>query len=118
MVSDKKERIEKGLFASAAALCVGAVLAIFVFLIVRSIPDFGKIGVGNLLFGRNWSPDRLDTYGASLAVALYQLSGEGWYLDEAYATAVILVALVLILNLAARKCAAGLARKQRGETYG
>ena len=76
MVSDKKERIEKGLFASAAALCVGAVLAIFVFLIVRSIPDFGKIGVGNLLFGRNWSPDRLDTYGASLAVALYQLSGE------------------------------------------
>lgn len=118
MVSDKKERIGKGLFASAAALCVGAVLAIFVFLIVRSIPDFGKIGVGNLLFGRNWSPDRLDTYGVSLAVALYQLSGEGWYLDEAYATAVILVALVLILNLAARKCAAGLARKQRGETYG
>lgn len=76
MVSDKKERIEKGLFASAAALCVGAVPAIFVFLIVRSIPAFGKIGVGNLLFGRNWSPDRLDTYGASLAVALYQLSGK------------------------------------------
>lgn len=72
----KKERIGKGLFASAAALCVGAVLAIFVFLIVRSIPAFGKIGGGNLLFGRNWSPDRLDTYGASLAVALYQLSGE------------------------------------------
>ena len=76
MVSDKKERIGKGLFASAAALCVGAVPAIFVFLIVRSIPAFGKIGVGNLLFGRNWPPDRLDTYGASLAVALYQLPGE------------------------------------------
>lgn len=56
--------------------------------------------------------------GATLAVALYQLSGEGWYLDEAYATAVILVALVLILNLAARKCAAGLGKKQRGESYG
>ena len=76
MVSDKKERIGKGLFASATALCVGAVLAIFVFLIVRSIPAFGKIGGGNLLFGRYWSPDRLDIYGASLAVALYQLSGE------------------------------------------
>lgn len=67
MISDKKERIGKGLFASAAALCVGAVIAIFVFLIVRSIPAFGKIGVGNLLFGRNWSPDRLDTYGAPLS---------------------------------------------------
>ena len=67
MISDKKERIGKGLFASAAVLCVGAVLAIFVFLIVRSIPAFGKIGVGNLLFGRNWSPDRLDTYGAPLS---------------------------------------------------
>jgi phosphate transport system permease protein len=36
--------------------------------------------------------------GASLAVALYQLSGEGWYLDEAYATAAILILLVLGIN--------------------
>ncbi len=67
MTADRKERIGKGLFASAAVLCVGAVLAIFVFLIARSIPAFGKIGVGNLLFGRNWSPDRLDTYDAPLS---------------------------------------------------
>lgn len=52
--------------------------------------------------------------GATLAVALWQLSGEGWYLDEAYATAVILVVLVLVLNFAARRCAAGLGRKMRG----
>lgn len=36
--------------------------------------------------------------GASLAVALYQLSGEGWYFDEAYATAAILILLVLGIN--------------------
>ena len=67
MTSDRKERIGQGLFAAAAVLCVGAVIAIFAFLIVRSIPAFGKIGIGNLLFGRNWSPDRLDTYGAPLS---------------------------------------------------
>ena len=52
--------------------------------------------------------------GATLAVALWQLSGEGWYLDEAYATAVVLVVLVLVLNFAARRCASGLGRKMRG----
>lgn len=52
--------------------------------------------------------------GATLAVALWQLSGEGWYLDEAYATAVILVVLVLALNVLARRCAAGLGKRMRG----
>ena len=52
--------------------------------------------------------------GATLAVALWQLSGEGWYLNEAYATAVILIVLVLVLNLVARRCAAGLGKRIRG----
>ncbi len=36
--------------------------------------------------------------GATLSVALYQLSGEGWYINEAYATAAVLIVLVLALN--------------------
>lgn len=54
--------------------------------------------------------------GASLAVALYQLSGEGWYMNEAYATAVVLIAIVLALNLLAEGCAAKLERRLKGET--
>ena len=53
---------------------------------------------------------------ATLAVALYRLSGEGWYLEEAYATAVILVVLVLGLNCAAEWIAGRLNRKLKGES--
>ena len=51
---------------------------------------------------------------ATLAVALYQLSGEGWYLNEAYATAVVLVVLVLGLNLLAELIAGKLNKKLQG----
>ncbi len=52
--------------------------------------------------------------GATLAVALYQLSGEGWYMDEAYATAVILVLMVLILNFISEVFSSKLTRKLIG----
>ncbi len=56
--------------------------------------------------------------GASLAVALYQLSGEGWYINQAYATAVVLIVLVLILNLTAEALAGKLSKKLKGNTNG
>ena len=56
--------------------------------------------------------------GASLAVALYQLSGEGWYINEAYATAVVLIVLVLALNLCAEALAGQLSKKLQGVTNG
>jgi phosphate transport system permease protein len=56
--------------------------------------------------------------GASLAVALYQLSGEGWYINEAYATAVVLIVLVLALNLCAEALAGKLSKKLQGVTNG
>ncbi len=56
--------------------------------------------------------------GATLAVALYQLSGEGWYIKEAYATAVVLIVLVLLLNLAAEWGAGKLSKKLKGNTNG
>ena len=51
---------------------------------------------------------------ATLAVALYRLSGEGWYMNEAYATAVVLIILVLGLNLLAELIAGKLNKKLQG----
>ena len=62
-----KERIGKAVFAAAAVICVIAVVAIFAFLIYKSIPAFGKLGVFRFMFGDNWSPDRLDTYYSPLS---------------------------------------------------
>ena len=62
-----KERIGKAVFAAAAVICVIAVVAIFAFLIYKSIPAFGKLGVFRFMFGDNWSPDRLDTYNSPLS---------------------------------------------------
>lgn len=43
-------------------------------------------------------PENLMSSGRTLAVHMYALSGEGLYMDEAYATAVILLLFVLIIN--------------------
>ena len=51
---------------------------------------------------------------ATLAVALYRLSGEGWYVSEAYATAVVLIVLALGLNLAASLISGRLNKKLQG----
>ena len=62
------------------------------------------------------TPDGFLDSGASLAVALYQLSGEGWYIEEAYATAVVLIIVVFGLNLLAEFIGNRLNKKLRGET--
>lgn len=62
-----KERVGRAVFFTAALLCAIAALAIFAFLLIRSLPAFQKIGVFRLIFGTNWSPDRLDTYAEALS---------------------------------------------------
>ena len=62
-----KEKIGKAIFATAAVICVIAVAAIFVFLIIKSIPAFGKLGIFEFMFEDKWSPDRLDTYDSPLS---------------------------------------------------
>ena len=52
---------------------------------------------------------------ATLSVALYQLAGEGWYVNEAYATAVVLIIIVLGLNLLAQLIAGKLNKKLQGD---
>ena len=56
-------------------------------------------------------PKSITAPGATLAVALYQLSGEGWYLKEAYGAAVVLIVITLLLNLAAELLARKLNKK-------
>lgn len=57
-----KEKTGQTIFTVAAIICVIAVAAIFVFMLIKSLPAFKKIGVFDFIFGKNWSPDRLDVY--------------------------------------------------------
>ena len=79
----------------ALGRCLGEVAALlFTAGTVAQIPDFGGSGALGLL-------DSCRT----LAVHLYVLVGEGLHLDEAYATAVVLLALVAGLNALASAAA-------------
>lgn len=57
-----KEKTGQTIFTVAAVICVIAVAAIFVFMLIKSIPALNKIGLFDFIFGDNWSPDRLDKY--------------------------------------------------------
>lgn len=52
--------------------------------------------------------------GTTLAVALYKLSGEGFYVNEAYATALVLLVIVLALNTLAGVISGRLEKKLKG----
>lgn len=57
-----KEKAGKTIFTVAAIICVIAVAAIFVFMLIKSLPAFNKIGFFNFIFGDKWLPDRLDKF--------------------------------------------------------
>ena len=67
----RKERAGKAMFAVAATVCITAVVAIFVFLVVKSIPAFKKIGVFDFVFGKLWSPDREDVFASERLSGTY-----------------------------------------------
>lgn len=52
-----KEKSFKILFAFTAALCIVAVVAIFAFLIIKSVPTFRRIGFFEFIFGKEWKPN-------------------------------------------------------------
>lgn len=60
-------------------------------------------------------PEGFLSGGASLAVALYALANEYKYMDQAYATACVLMAIVLILNTVADIISSRLQKKLQGE---
>ena len=57
-----KEKIGQAFFTASAIVCIIAVVAIFLFMFIKSIPAFQKIGFFDFIFGDTWSPDRLDKY--------------------------------------------------------
>ena len=63
-------------------------------------------------------PQSYMSSGTTLAVALYGFAGEGRYMNEAYATALVLIVLVLGLNLLAELVGKGLHKKLKGEENG
>lgn len=84
----------------ALGRCVGEVAALlFTAGTVAQIPDFGSQGILALF----------DSY-RTLAVHMYVLASEGLHMDEAYATAVALLILVMILNMGANFAAKRLKR--------
>ncbi|MEG1706204.1 MAG: phosphate ABC transporter permease subunit PstC, partial [Clostridia bacterium] len=62
----KKSKIidttSKGLFMVAAVFSILAVIAIFVFLILKGAPAFMKIGVIDFVFGDVWNSNSADTF--------------------------------------------------------
>lgn len=60
-------------------------------------------------------PGSLMGSGRTLAVHMYVLSSEGLYMDQAYATAVILLVFVLVLNWISGTCAKRLGKAANGQ---
>lgn len=60
-------------------------------------------------------PSSLMGSGRTLAVHMYVLSSEGLYMDQAYATAVILLIFVLVLNWVSGVCAKRLSKAANGQ---
>lgn len=60
--SKTKESAFKALFAAMAGLCIISVAAIFIFLIIESLPAFRKIGFFKFVFGSEWTPNSDDKY--------------------------------------------------------
>ena len=60
-------------------------------------------------------PSSLMGSGRTLAVHMYVLSSEGLYMDQAYATAVILLLFVLVLNWVSGFCAKHLSKAANGQ---
>ena len=84
----------------ALGRCVGEVAALlFTAGTVAQIPDFGGQGIFAIF-------DSCRT----LAVHMYVLASEGLHMDEAYATAVVLLILIVILNMGANFAAKRLKR--------
>lgn len=111
MGAGKLRTIFKVVLPSAMPGIISAVILTMGRVISESAPFLYTMGsvIGGI-------PKGVTDSGATLAVALYQLSGEGWYMNEAYATAVVLIVIVLALNLLAEIIGGKLSRKLGGTT--
>lgn len=122
--------VSDGLREGSLALGAGKVRTIFKIVLPSALP--GIMSAIILTMGRVVSesapfmytmgstimpmPKSYMSSGTTLAVALYKLAGEGRYTDEAYATAFVLLVIVLALNILAAFIEKKLNRKLQGDT--
>ena len=122
--------VSDGLREGSLALGAGKVRTIFKIVLPSALP--GIMSAIILAMGRVVSesapfmytmgstimpmPKSYMSSGTTLAVALYKLAGEGRYTDEAYATAFVLLVIVLALNILAAFIEKKLNRKLQGDT--
>lgn len=111
MGAGKLRTIFKIVIPSAMPGIISAIILTIGRVISESAPFLYTMGsvIGGI-------PKSVVDSGATLAVALYQLSGEGWYMNEAYATAVVLIVVVLALNFVAELVGGKLSKKLGGTT--
>ena len=126
-VEESLKSVPDGLREGSYALGTGKVRTIFKIVLPSALP--GILSAIILATGRivsesapfvytmgsviSATPKSVTDSGATLAVALYNLSREGWHLSEAYAAAVVLIVIVLLLNLLAEVLATKLQRKTK-----
>lgn len=53
---NKREKVMKGIFLGCAAFSIIALVSITIFLLASGLPFIAKIGLGNFIFGKDWSP--------------------------------------------------------------
>ena len=111
MGAGKLRTIFKIVIPSAMPGIISAIILTIGRVISESAPFLYTMGsvIGGI-------PKSVVDSGATLAVALYQLSGEGWYMNEPYATAVVLIVVVLALNFVAELVGGKLSKKLGGTT--
>lgn len=122
--------VSDGLREGSLALGAGKVRTIFKIVLPSALP--GIMSAIILAMGRVVSesapfmytmgstimpmPNGYGSSGTTLAVALYKFAGEGKYTDAAYATAFVLLVIVLALNALAAFIEKKLNKKLQGET--
>ena len=62
-----KEACGKVFFAVCAVLCIVAAAAIFLFIVIKSVPALQATGLGKFLLGQTWAPDANDVYGQPIS---------------------------------------------------
>ena len=93
----EKPELDTGIAASSGSACTSGSLDPSHVLLAIGVPV--EVAHGSLRAGTVAKvPKNVLSSGRTLAVHMYNLSSEGLYMNQAYATAVVLLVLVVVIN--------------------